>query len=144
MGKTLIENRNYSLDPANFKIKFLNDFFSDIKIENAIYFFQHLKNYYILLTPDHKKFEIKNTKLLQQGSIIESEEQAGGQHIKHFYIVEDLNLTNGDFKIVSPKSIITVWGIFKFECKTELMIFFSNTRKWKIRNSFNFRTVFPK
>lgn len=90
--------------------------------QHVFYFLKHLDRWYLQLTPEHKKFVLLNSKELEIGAQIEDEEKSGGQYIKHLYTVTQFDPGAGIFQMESPASRVVVWGIFRFQNRTELTI----------------------
>ncbi len=92
----------------------------------AFYFLKHLDRWYLQLTPDHKKFNLLNSKELKVGTQIENEEVSQGQRLNHLYTVTKFDENAGVFQMDSPVSRAVVRGFIRLQNKTVLTIKFKN------------------
>lgn len=77
--------------------------------DKIFYFFKHLDRYYLDISQAHKKFKVLDG--LKQGALIEVEETAGGQYVRHKYRVVKV-VENRFIRLVSDPSIVEIWGGF--------------------------------
>ncbi len=80
--------------------------------------YMNVGEYYLDLSPAHKKYEITGTDLMND-VVIDVWENAGFQFVKHKYQVTKV-LTNESMKLVSEKSKVRVLGIFNAENRSEV------------------------
>lgn len=67
-------------------------------------FFLHLDEYYLQLSPGNRKFSVRGGGPLSKGSLIDDEEEAGGQYATHLYTV--LSATDSGLTMLSNPSIV--------------------------------------
>ncbi|HBI15394.1 MAG TPA: hypothetical protein DDY20_07760 [Desulfobulbaceae bacterium] len=109
--------------------------------EYAFNTYMKVREYYIRLSPGHKKYEISGTDLLKDG-VIDVWETAGFQYVKHRYRVSELT-PNEKMALVSEISQIKVFGIFKSQSRSEVEFRFCSTTSGDTKLGLTIRIVFP-
>lgn len=108
----------------------------------VFYFLKHLDRRYLQLTPDHKKFILLNAKNLDVGTRIENEEKSHGQHVRHLYTVTKFDPDEGVFQMESPVSRVAIWGIFRWQHRTDLAIRLTNNGDGAYLMTADLRLIF--
>jgi len=100
-----------------------------------------VRDYYLLLSPAHKKYEISGTDLMKD-VVIDVWESAGFQFVKHKYRVVEM-VTNERMRLVSEKSKVKIFGLFKGESRSEVEFSFRPIPDGTSKLGVTIQIVFP-
>lgn len=100
-----------------------------------------VREYYLQLSPGHKKYEMSGTDLTKD-VVIDVWETAGFQFVRHQYRVTEM-APNERMKLVSEKSTVTIMGIFKGESRSEVEFRFQPTGDGKTNLALTIQIIFP-
>lgn len=103
--------------------------------------YMQVREYYLQLSPGHKKYEMTGTDLLKD-VVIDVWETAGFQFVRHQYQVTAL-VPNEQMKLVSEKSQVKVLGLFKGESRSEVEFRFRPAADGKTKLGLTIQIVFP-
>jgi len=87
--------------------------------------YMKIREFYLDLSPGHRKYKIIGKNLLDD-MVIDIWETAGFQFVKHKYRVVEL-IPNECMKLVSEQSQVKVMGVFKGTSRSEVEFRFSST-----------------
>ena len=80
-------------------------------------FFANLADHYLAISPDHREFKVRGGGPLHEDSVIDSVEEAGGQHVTHRYTV--VKADGEGVKLASNPSVVRV-GMTSMTVPTEV------------------------
>jgi hypothetical protein len=103
--------------------------------------YMKVREYYLKLSPSHKKYEMHGTNLLQD-AVIDVWEQAGFQLVKHKYKIAEI-VPNERMALVSDKSQVTVLGFIKGQSRSEVEFKFDAASENETVLGLTIRIVFP-
>jgi hypothetical protein len=103
--------------------------------------YMKVREFYLLLSPGHKKYEMSGASFMKD-VVIDVWETAGFQFVKHQYRVTELVL-NERMGLVSEKSQVKVLGLFKAESRSEVEFRFYPTADAQTNLGLTIRIVSP-
>lgn len=107
---------------------------SDLKKPQVAGFLKNLKDEYLNLSTGHIKFDVKTKDgTIAKNALIENEEQAGGQYVKHEYTVTNFDEEKCELDMESPQSKV----LGNFLCKS-----YETEVKTKVQFHFKEEDVF--
>ncbi|HBI14223.1 MAG TPA: hypothetical protein DDY20_01675 [Desulfobulbaceae bacterium] len=115
--RVVIAPRNAIQVGANVLANTPNDF--------AFQTYMKVREFYLQLSPGHKKYELRGTELLKD-VVIDVWEEAGFQFVKHQYRVSEL-IPPERMKLVSESSQVKVLGLFRGQTRSEVVFRFTPT-----------------
>jgi hypothetical protein len=103
--------------------------------------YMNIGEFYLRLSPGHKKYEMIGTELLKD-VMIHIWETAGFQFVRHQYRVAEL--VPGELMgLVSEKSQVEIWGLFNAESRSEVKFVFHPAGDGQTNLRLTIRIVFP-
>lgn len=103
--------------------------------------YMNVRDFYLRLSPGHKKYEMTGTSLTED-VVIEIWETAGFQFVKHQYRVVEL-VQDERMRLVSEKSQVTVLGVFKGETRSEVEFRFHAINDNQTNLGITIQIIFP-
>jgi hypothetical protein len=103
--------------------------------------YMNVREYYLNLSPAHKRYEMSGTNLLED-VVINVWETAGFQFVKHAYRVTEL-VPNERMRLVSERSQVRVLGLFKGVTRSEVEFRFLPAEDDRTSLGLTIRIVFP-
>ena len=108
--------------------------------EFAFHTYMKIREYYLQLNPDHKKYELSGTDLVRD-VLIDVEEEAGFQFVRHQYRIAEF-IPNELMTLISEKSRVKVFGLFKSQSRSEVEFRFSSSSENETVLRLTIRIIF--
>lgn len=103
--------------------------------------YMHVREFYVRLSPAHKKYEMPGSALTPE-TLIDVWEEAGFQLVKHQYRVTEL-VPGERMRLVSEASQVRVLGLFRGQTRSEVEFRFSPAGERACRLGLTICIVFP-
>jgi len=110
-------------------------------VDFAFQTYLKIREFYLLLSPGHKKYEMNGTGLTSE-TIIDIWEEAGFQLVKHKYRVVEL-VPRQRMRLLSESSQVQVLGLFRGRSRSEVEFRFTVTGESECALGLTICIVFP-
>lgn len=114
---------------------------TNVPVEAAFREYMKVREFYLDLSPGHRKYEIAGTSPTGD-MIVDIWETAGFQSVRHRYRIAEL-VENRSMKLVSEKSQVRVLGLFGGVTRSEAEFRFAPLDDAHARLAITIRIVFP-